>query len=393
MKIWKQGLLLVFIGLFVGLLLAEVCLRLLGITYPSLYDYDPHVGDKLRPAVTGYWTDEGGGYVSINSDGLRDIERSINKPPDTLRIAVLGDSFTEAFQVNRDRAFWAVMEKELPKCKKLSKRKVEVINFGQSGLGTALELQVLRHRVWKYSPNAVVLALFTGNDIYENVKEFRTFHYHPYFVYESDELVLHDEQTKQEYREHDLWWRHFLAKALNMSRVLQVVWHGKKRIEAQVEQKQRIERAKAVNIALEPGLSYNQLSEPTSEVWKKAWRVTEGLLLKMRDEIKEKGATFFVVILSSGIQVHPDPSVRAKFERARELNDLFYAERRIEEFCRSKGIPVLALGPPFQRHASEHKVFLHGFGVGSPPESGHWNEAGHRLGGAMIAGWLCDELK
>ena len=71
------------------------------------------MGNKLRPGAKGYWTTEGRGYISINSDGLRDHEHPISHPANTLRIAVLGDSYAEALQVNEPEAFWAIMGKEL----------------------------------------------------------------------------------------------------------------------------------------------------------------------------------------------------------------------------------------------------------------------------------------
>ena len=173
-------------------------MRLLGISYPDFYDYDPICGSKLRPGVSGYFLKEGGGYVSINSDGLRDREHALAHPPDTLRIAVLGDSFAEAMQVNREETFWAIMEKELQGCPNLGGRRVEVINFGQAGFGTAQELLALRHRAWKYAPDVVVLAFFT-DDIRRNLPEFMQYDFNPYFSLEDGRLVLHDRRTREKW--------------------------------------------------------------------------------------------------------------------------------------------------------------------------------------------------
>jgi len=152
-------ILLALVGIIFGLVVVEAGLRLMGIEYPLFYHYDPYIGNRLRPGVKGYYVAEGRGYVSINSDGLRDREHTISHPANTLRIAVLGDSYTEAMQVNQNEAFWAVMAKDLQHCDNLRGQKVEVINFGQSDLGTTQELIVLRHKVWKYSPDVVLLLL------------------------------------------------------------------------------------------------------------------------------------------------------------------------------------------------------------------------------------------
>ncbi|MFW6113083.1 MAG: SGNH/GDSL hydrolase family protein, partial [Thermodesulfobacteriota bacterium] len=124
MKRWLTKTLLVVTSLVLALALCEAGLWLLGIEYPNFYEYDPVLGSKLRPGVEGYFLKEGGAYVRINSDGLRDREHSLAKPPGTLRIAVLGDSFPEALHVNREEAFWAVMERGLQDCAALGDRRV-----------------------------------------------------------------------------------------------------------------------------------------------------------------------------------------------------------------------------------------------------------------------------
>lgn len=82
--------LLVFGGILTALLIAEVALRVSGFTYFNPYVVDPDVGYSLRPRAEGWWKKEGLTYVKINSYGFHDREHTIAKPPDTLRIAVLG---------------------------------------------------------------------------------------------------------------------------------------------------------------------------------------------------------------------------------------------------------------------------------------------------------------
>jgi len=114
------------------------------------------------------------------------------------------------------------------------------------------------------------------------------------------------------------------------------------------------------------------------------------LLVQMRDEVAARGARFYVVVLTSGAQVHPDPANRAVFAKSLGVPDLFYADRRLETFCQKEGIPILLLAPAFQEYATVHQVYLHGFkgNLGG----GHWNQQGHRLAGDMIARWLCNQV-
>src|SRR5438445_13415775 len=68
----------------------------------------------------------------------------------------------------------------------------EIINFGVSGYGTAQELQILRHRVWAYSPDMILLAFLTGNDIRNNSRALERDDRIPYFVHQGKDLVLDD---------------------------------------------------------------------------------------------------------------------------------------------------------------------------------------------------------
>jgi hypothetical protein len=378
---------LVLAGLIVGLVLCELGLRCLGIEYPDFYDYDPQFGGNLRPGLKGYWLKEGGGYVSINSDGLRDREHPLSHPPNTLRIAVLGDSFAEAMQVNQDEAFWAVLEKELQGCQSLRGRQVEVINFGQSGFGTSQELLAFHHRARKYSPDLVLLAFFTGNDVADNYRPLKQKDYHPYHVYQGHELVLDDQATRDKWlleRRKKTFWGKFYRWRLDTSRIEQVFYH------CQEVARTRWSRKEPGDSSSAPGLYESIYRQPTDAVWKEAWRVTEGVLLRLRDEVVRSGARFVVVVLTNDMQVHLQPSVRAEFSRRLGVADLFYPDRRVQDFCRQAGIPVLLLAPDFQEYATQRRVFLHGFK--NSLGSGHWNRNGHRLAGEMLGKWLCRQI-
>ena len=145
-------LLLVFIGFAIGGVIAELALRVAGYSYPEFYQRDEVRGVSLLPGAEGWYRKEGEAYVRINSDGLRDLEHTIAKPENTFRIAVVGDSYCEAFSVSPEEAFWSVMGKKLEECNALPGQRIEVINCGVSGYGTAQELLTVREKVGKYSP-------------------------------------------------------------------------------------------------------------------------------------------------------------------------------------------------------------------------------------------------
>jgi hypothetical protein len=126
---------------------------------------------------------------------------------------------------------------------------------------------------------------------------------------------------------------------------------------------------------------------PKDAKWENAWKVTEGLLMLMRDEVTAKGAEFLVVTLTNGIQVHPDPTVRQTFADRLGLHSLFYPDFRIKALEDREKLFVMNLAPLFLSYAEQHKRFLHGFGDSAG--TGHWNSEGHSLAGKTIAQKLC----
>ncbi len=182
----------VAVAVLVGLLICEVFLRAVGYTYPVFYAPDPELGYVLRPGAAGWYRKEGAAYVRVNSQGLRDREHARAKPPGVVRVAVVGDSYAEALQVAEGAAFWSVMERDLRGCGAFDGREVEVINFGVSGYGTAQELLTLRRKVWAYSPDIVLLAVTTNNDITDNSRALKRTDEVPYFVFRDGRLVLDD---------------------------------------------------------------------------------------------------------------------------------------------------------------------------------------------------------
>jgi hypothetical protein len=376
-----------------GLLAGEICLRVVGFRNLNLYIVDPDVGFSLRPRAEGWWHNEGTTYIKINGDGLRDREHSKQKPPDTLRIAVLGDSFTEALEVETEDAWWAVMERELQRCDAAAGRRVEAINFGVAGYSTARELIMLQRRVRQYAPDVVVLNVTTINDIKDNSpalnQEYAALPL-PYFVYKGDRLVLDDSRLAA--RNNSLYFRlqrTFLGTALNRLRdhlrLAQLV------DKARIAYQQRKVKSQPAGAPREiDGWDVNVFREPPTPAWAEAWRVTEGILLLMRDEVRGGGAKFLVMTGTSGMQLNPSPAARAESMRALGVENLFYPDSRIKALGEKAGFPVLNLAAPMQEYADSHKVFLHG--QGDTTGFGHWNQTGNRVAGELVAQKLCADV-
>jgi hypothetical protein len=397
LKNWGVNLGLTLGSLAMGVLIGEIGLRVAGIegyqrigdvveSAPTIFHTsDPDRGWALKPGASANWRSEGESFVQINSQGLRDREHDQVKPKNTLRIAVLGDSFTEAVHVPMERTFWAKMENRLAKCDALKGKKVEVINFGVQGYGTAQELITLRKKVWEYQPDIVVLAFFIGNDIINNSPKLEHDLYRPFFVYDQNGKLVADMSfrnlpTVDRNRYAVSIVDRLPAWLVNNSRILQVA----KKVELDFKKRQISDNFTA--------MVFKNLKEPENKTWQEAWRLTEDLIVLMRDEVVEKKADFLLVNIGDPLQVQPDPVLTKQLLQQQNIQDLFYADKRIQALGDRAGFPVLNLAQPFQAYAEKNKLCLHGFDNALACR-GHWNVEGHRLAARIITEKLCERLK
>jgi len=367
---------LVLLGLALGGLASEGLVRLAGVSYPQPYAPDPYCGTRLRPGWEGWWRQEGQAYIRINGYGFRQGNRSPAKPPGTYRVAVLGDSFVEAFQVPDEQTFCAQLEHRLQACRTWADRRVEVLNFGVSGYGTAQELLMLRHYVWQYEPDVVVLAFFAGNDLRNNSAELEPYQVRPFYHLQADQLVLDDSfRQHPDYRKAQTAWVRCKVRLTDHLRTLQLVYALRDAWRQQ---------SVASSPGAGPGVDLSALAEPRDRAWREAWELTERLLAETAAEAARHRVRFVLMTVSSDVQVHPDEGVRAAACRQLGVRDLFYAERRLEQWGREHAIPVVTLAEPLSRYASTHGVYLHGF-ANTPPGTGHWNADGNRVAAELVA--------
>ena len=366
-------------ALVAGLLAGEAVLRFLGVSYVVYHRADSIRGVAHIPGAKSRRQYEGVRWIEINDDGLRGPEATLEHPAGTLRIALLGDSFIEAFEVPYQKTVGEIIERQLSA---LRGTPVEVLNFGVGGYGTTQQLLTLRHEVWKYSPDLVLLAVTTGNDISDNYRPLKRSDYVPYHVFRGAQLVL-DSSFRQSraYRSRAVWTNRLLVliQHSHLVQLLNRVRHSLRKSERQQQNAGKVPGD-------ELGLRDEVQLPPTTPEWREAWRVTEGILRLMRDECRRKNTPFALVTLTRGIQVTPLRERKANFLRQLGAKDLYYPERRLAELGKQEGIPVLNLAPAMAEQAEKHQVYFHAYhdslGIG------HWNEAGHQAAGELIAPWL-----
>jgi hypothetical protein len=377
----KFGIVCVLSAIVICILTIELGLALVGFNLPVFHRVDPELGMSLRPNVSGWQTGEGRAFVSINSHGFHDRERSLEKGKGVTRIAVLGDSYTEAVQVDVDKNFCSVIERILKDSSKQG-HEFEVLNFGVSGYGTAQELLLLRKKVSLYSPDIVVLAFLTGNDIRNNSAVLEKSP-RPFYIKSGHGFVLDQSFTATPYYSNR---KSLLARSVlrlsDRSRLFQLMNRARRSVRVW-----SIQRDSNNTEITEFGLDSRIYQIPRSPEWVEAWEVTEFLLKSFGTEVRELGALPLVVTLSNGIQVDPREKIRRHATSTLGVEDLYYPDRRIERICVRYEIPVLVLAQQLLEIAKRSAIPLHGF-ENTSLFLGHWNENGHRIAGELIASRL-----
>lgn len=376
------------------IVVGELGLRLAGFNAPIWYQPDRELGWTLRPDAHGWFTKEGRAYAEINPAGFRDEPHALAKPRGVYRIAVLGDSVVEAFQVDMKAAFWWQLRDTLRACPALRGREVETIAFGVSGYGTAQNALLLESTAIRYQPDLVLLA-FAPNDIRDNSAPLQTDNAGPVFLLDGDGLKLDTSFTRSgEFVRRSSPLYETYRAASDRMRLVQLAHAARQGVETWQQANGAHAKAASTGVAL-PGIEPTTISSlfaaPREPAWESAWTVTERLVARMRRFSAEHGARFAVAVISHSAQVHPDAATRKNLQDALGVRDLFYIDRRLEALGRREGFQAIGLAPELQRRAEAEKVYFHGF-ENYRMGWGHWNELGHRAAAEILAARLCGQL-
>ncbi len=126
--------------------------------------YDSRLGWSFRPHATRQ-----GGEFTVNGAGIRARrEYAPDPPPDTLRIALFGDSFTAGDDVADDQVWGARLEELL----RAAGIRGEALNFGVGAYGMGQAYLRWQHEGTRYAPDIVIFGLQPDN-LKRNVNVFR----------------------------------------------------------------------------------------------------------------------------------------------------------------------------------------------------------------------------
>jgi hypothetical protein len=379
-------------AILVPLLALEVVFRVAGPVVPGNYETGVRM---IRHPVYGYYhppnqelwirSDEFMTHFRSNAAGQRGGPIALEKAPGTFRILVLGDSFVEATQVNEQDRFVNRLE-ALFNTSGVATR-YEVIDGSCGGWGTGQQLLYLREQGLAYQPDLVLLAFFVGNDVGDNSLELQLdgkaeAATKPYFVERKDgslELLMPSppSQTGFDQVANDLRL-HSTAYNFVETGVLQKL--GRDDLRA---------AWRAVDAPERPRLQGNLVfRERLTDDWRSAWKITELLLGKVRDEATGHGARFGVVIVPTRGQISEQAwrGVAGGDGGRRAGLDRMFPNEQLQKIAGRLGTPLLDLVAPLRQaqDASQEPLYYE--------RDQHWTAAGHAVAAQAIMGFMREQL-
>ena len=358
----------------------ELGLRALGLGarspsgYPEgLYAAAPDAGFALARDFAGEMADPAGGApipLATNADGFRDATFG-PKPPGTLRVLALGDSFAFGHGVRAEQSYPEQLERLLAR----PERAVEVLNLGVPGYNTAQELAQLRRLGAELAPDLVLVGCYLGNDLSGNLERRQALPRPRHGVLVAAELGEPE-------------WRVTLrADILYYSRIARGLqaWSRTRHLH-RVQSEGGLVAAVCETLDWDAGTALELfLAEPTADA-RDATALTAELLAALHAHCRDAlGVPCAVVLLPAPLQYDPawlqlaqqscglDP---ARYDVDRPNRELLAAAQR-------DGCPALDLTPAFRARRMADPTELLYLDV-------HFDAAGHRLAAEELARFLAE---
>lgn len=323
--------------------------------YPrDLFRNDPEIGFVLSPGFTGELsTAEFHTHLAVSTLGFRNREVS-KKPAGARRVLVVGDSFVSGLNVEADETFVAVAERTLQR--ELGPGRIELVNAGVPNYGTWNELGVIRRFVSTLEADLVVLCVFVGNDLDDNLNPREAVVRDGYLVKRTPTPGLLPQALRSWLQRHSMTYV-FLWNAWDHARAI-------------VQGRQR-DALGGFGELVSPG-PYERVEA--------GYRESRAILVEAAGFLSQREIPLLVVVIPQEIQVYPErfaALVSRSASSAAAGADLALPNRRWSELAGSLGLAVLDLLPTLREGASGPPLYM--------SLDGHLTVEGNRLAGEAIA--------
>lgn len=358
----KGNWLLLIVSVLLSLLIMEVVLRLSGAAEMKarFQCFDSIIGKVYCNSAVGLFSrGPYSNYLVVNSTGMVDREYPFAKSEGTLRIALLGDSFTASEYLPTEEKFEGILEHDLTK---YLGKPVDILNFGISATETWNQLQVFHINAVKYQPDVIFLAFFWGNDVRDNIGQLRANSPNPLLDEYDAPLTRQWKEIRKNFN-NSLW---------NNLLLYQIARVGYGNLEQRIEDWFKPEYINQINRVItgddKDGLMKKAQSSNHNMVdtlfddddlffWEsEGWEITRKLIIKLKLEAEAIGGRLVLLHFPSEGLV---------------ISNISMPHEKFNDFLKQNEIPYVSLFNDY--YAFEHKELRKHFISGD----GHWTPYGH----------------
>jgi hypothetical protein len=368
-----------FIVFFSSLIICFIFLEFI------IFHYVVHVSDlprntfvngiiKYKPNQEGkHFVDNYELKYKINAQGWNSKyqQYSIEKN-DKFRIAIVGDSFVEAFQVNFDKSLAEQLENLL------GHENFEVYRFGINGAPMSEYLQILRQEVINYAPNLVIIIIIQ-NDFMESYEMVPGRYYSSFLklkVVDGEEI---QEIPPSGYHESFV---EYITRISTTLRFLRMQLRNAVQLKNLFDTYFFSDARKAKPANYQANIDISELDQKKE----KNIRATEYVF---QEFIKlQKLKKFHLLLLMDGDRLRQDDQqniYQSTVTKERSYNGALSLNLLASEAAQKFGIPFIDMHPVFAKDFQlHHKRFEYHTDT-------HWNENGHKVVAQTIYQFIADK--
>lgn len=354
-----------FISVLIIILIFEVVLRtthLFGARV-SWSKPDPLLCYRFVPG-SKYWSKKENDHPitgKINSYGWRDKEWSPQKSENIFRIAVIGDSYVQAIQVETDSTFLKLVENQF---KKDFNFETELMNYGRSGFTQTEELLILKSDVVQFSPDMAVLCFLPSNDIADVSKGTAPNFERPFYsILQNGELILDTSFRETLGFKIKSFADYFKRKSALLSLIAERYTAYKK--------SRRINKRKSTikenTLSKKIGGYLSLCTDNPNIKYIQSYRLNKILIKTMAEYCKEKDIKFMLICLPTQAYI---PKTEKEYAAIDSTFDSNYFEDDLKDYAQELNIEYLGLQRIFREYYENTGINLYW---------GHWNYEGHKI--------------
>jgi hypothetical protein len=358
---------LTLFGIVVAAVTAEIMARVM-VAQGALPDrmaadiFAPHaIGWTLEPGIDVRVSATNGIIeIKTNSTGFRDKEYPRARQEGIARLLVLGDSYALALETPQDDTFHTLLENHYG-------GRAEVISMAASGYGPLQEYLAYQTIGRDFAPDVALVMFFVGNDMLDND---RWDHLPHYALAEDGTLALREFPYVGRFSlplvagQRSTW----LMRQSMLAFMLGVVTRKEGRV--------RVDETNACGYVI---------AEDYPDPDDADWRLTEALLLALRDAVEADGAALRIAIIPTELQVQDAymDDFRARCAVPDWAASPTYQQDRLIPFLEANEIAYLDLLPTLREGAQSAEMYFADADI-------HWTPEGHAVVARALYDWLAD---